>query len=809
MNYLYVTRGAPGCGKSTFLKECGVDLTGYILSPDDIRLMMRSPIDTVEGEQCIDQSQNKQVFELFYTMLKNRMRNGDFTVVDATCSSRKEINTYRTLARQYNYELYIIDFTDVPIETCIDRNKGRYPIFKRVPEFVIHKMYERFKTDTVPGNVNVCSPAEFMGFLYIKLGHLYWDDAIDLSSYKKINCIGDIHGCFNVYSDIVPEIKDNEAYIFVGDYFDRGPDIVKMFSYLQDIMNKPNVFLFMGNHEQHIVDWLREDTLPDKLYETKRTIQEILSNGYNKKDIRRFIKKLHIMEYFKLNEKDTLLVTHAGVSGWPSILTSSHDCICGAGKYDDIYNIAENWLKNISGWNVYQVFGHRNPKRLPIDHTPRSFNLCGYPEIGHDICMISFDKNEDGKWKVCEKIVQQNTYPLCESSIHDAYKDDPERFAMQMKDENYFSLYNKSPLIRVGKSDDAYSHIVSFNFTTGAFFDKQWDVVTTHARGLFANKNTKKVAARSYDKFFLLNEHPTSTLEYILEHYDKNLYVSLKYDGFLGILSYDEVTDDLLFTSKSMVAGWKNGQYAEHFKDMLTPYIRDRQQLKEYLRDNRVSMIWEVVSSKWDPHPIQYKRPFLVLLNIVRNSYVFECVDKFDFNTLDDTLKKYFYAEKFDKNIFVKQVVAKFKKQNLPKMIPYLKKGCVSIDTKEAPYKNHEGYVIYDASGHMFKLKTYTFEIRKLCRRLFVRCQQDYLKTGKIDATSYYNICSRIAEYDKELMTIAFSEITQWLSWIEKYQHSLFKKSNKLLEQELYVDFYEAYKMYLEYRGQSMYAKIY
>lgn len=83
------------------------------------------------------------------------MREGLFTVVDATNSLSREMLRYVEYARSYHYIVKLIDMTTVPMEVCIARNAKRIPEYKRVPEAVIHKMYARFKTQEIPDDIFV------------------------------------------------------------------------------------------------------------------------------------------------------------------------------------------------------------------------------------------------------------------------------------------------------------------------------------------------------------------------------------------------------------------------------------------------------------------------------------------------------------------------------------------------------------------------------------------------------------------------------------------------------------------------------
>ena len=91
----------------------------------------------------------------------------------------------------------------------------------------------------------VISPEEFMDIIKFK--------ALDFSEYKKIHHIGDIHGCYTVLKEYFKDgLKDDELYIFLGDYIDRGIENAKVLKFLLEIYKKPNVILLKGNHEVHL-----------------------------------------------------------------------------------------------------------------------------------------------------------------------------------------------------------------------------------------------------------------------------------------------------------------------------------------------------------------------------------------------------------------------------------------------------------------------------------------------------------------------------------------------------------------------------
>ena len=123
---------------------------------------------------------------------------------------------------------------------------------------------------------------------------------INLSCYDKVHVLGDIHGCYSVLMEYLNgELKDDEFYIFVGDYIDRGIENHETLKFLFEICNKKNVVLLEGNHEQ----WLRmysngERSLSRELEEvTKKQLISIKT-----KELRSFLRKLAQCAYFKYDD---------------------------------------------------------------------------------------------------------------------------------------------------------------------------------------------------------------------------------------------------------------------------------------------------------------------------------------------------------------------------------------------------------------------------------------------------------------------------------------------------------------------------
>lgn len=440
MRVLLLLRGSAGCGKSTWIEQNG--LKPYTLSADDIRLLCASPVMTVDGGEAISQSNDNIVWKTLFNILETRMKNGEFTVIDATNSKTSEMNRYKKMCEEYKYRIYCVDFTNIPIEETKRRNLMR-PALKQVPEYVIDKMYARFETQKIPSGITVISPNE-LNAVFMK--------RFNMSEYKKIHHIGDIHGCYTAlkeYFNLNGGIKDDEFYIFCGDYIDRGIENAEVIKFLLSIYKKPNVLLLEGNHERWLWCWANDKVSNSKEFEL-HTKAELESAGISKKDVRMLYRRLGQCAHYEY-KGNMYIVTHAGLSNVSDNLTfiSTNQMIRGVGNYNDFDKIADSFVVNTPD-NYFQIHGHRNTKGLPVQVNSRVFNLEGRVEFGGDLRCVQV--LEDGTHNIVE--VKNDVYKELEviTSVADSVGD----LIIALRSSN--NIMEKK-----------YGNISSFNFTKTAF----------------------------------------------------------------------------------------------------------------------------------------------------------------------------------------------------------------------------------------------------------------------------------------------------------------------------------------------------
>ena len=271
-----------------------------------------------------------------------------------------------------------------------------------------------------------------------------------------------------------------------------------------------------------------------------------------------------------------------------------------------------------------------------------------------------------------------------------------EVYTMDMRLQNILN----SEYIRV---KELGNDIVSLNFTRNAFQDGIWNDETIKARGLFINKVDGDIVARSYNKFFQYDEKP-ETKDYVDNHLVYPLYISKKFNGFLGIISV--YNDEFFIATKST----NEGEYCEYFKEILNNTLfaneEDKNELFNVLKEHHCTATFEVMDMVNDQHIVYEENP-LALLDFIPNTLDINGIDK-DVE-LSETLKN---------KLNIKSIV--------------IAKNTV-INTKEeldnflnmTEQEELEGAVITDSNGFMWKYKTNFYRFWKTERNQLGRLLKD------------------------------------------------------------------------------------
>lgn len=711
MRSLLLFRGAPGCGKSTFIDKHG--LRPFALSADEIRLQCQSAQQTIYGTTEISQNNEKNVWQMLFKLLDIRMSHGEFTVIDATNSKTEEMNRYKEMCDQYRYRMFIIDFTKLPIEECKRRNASRDE-YKRVPDEVIDKMYARFENQKIPSGIKVIDP-ENIDEMFIK--------RFDMSKYEKVVHIGDIHGCYSALMEYFKDgFNDNYMYIFVGDLLDRGLENANVMNFFIDACQRKNVLILEGNHDKSFWIYANGGLSRNEEFELK-TKQQLIEAAIDPSKIRQLYRKMGQCAWYTYGDKE-ILVTHGGVATMPENLTFMATCqmINGVGKYNDYEQIADTWM-NTTKENQYQIFGHRNTKTDPTQLRDRVFDLEGKVEYGGNLRIVEVDKNGFN-------IVEIENTVFAEPEAIEAKEQKLDMSVLETVEtmrKNRFIMEKK------------FGNISSFNFTKEAFFDKVWNKQTVVARGLYINTRTMNVVARGFNKFFNINEQPETRLEMLQYTLTFPITCYVKENGYLGLVSYDEETDDIFVTTKSNPEGEYSVWLREAINAKMTPEAIAK--MKEMAKNDKVTFVFENVDMKNDPHIIEYPDSELFLLAIIKNDIKFAQYD-------------YDQVVNIGNDLGVKVKTKAYTINSYAEFFDWYNE--VTAEDYEFDGRIIEGFVIEDAAGYMVKVKLAYYNFWKCMRHV----AQATLKYGKLNRTgfltnqlsnNFYAFCQKLYNsYDQE-----------------------------------------------------------
>ncbi|WDD88722.1 RNA ligase [Fusobacterium nucleatum] len=692
MRTLLLLRGAQASGKSTWVAEN--NLEPYTLNADNIRLNIANPVLLENGSIEISQKYNKLTWELLYQYLEMRMQNGDFTIIDATHSDIKLMNKYRDLANIYKYTIYYLEF-DTPLEECLKRNRERIG-YKYVPEKVIEKTWEAIKNKEKLPNIfkKINSIDEIINFY-----------TADVNEYKKVIIIGDIHSCAEPLKEVLKDFSEENLYVFVGDYFDRGIQAVETFKIMLDLLEKPNVILIEGNHENNSVKkFINDEEKYTKSFD-ETTLQPLLKEfelEYIKVGLKKIYKRLRQCYAFEFRGKK-FLCTHGGLPLVPKLaLVSAREMIKGVGRYEteigEIYS--ENYKKGLCQ-DFIQVHGHRD-----INDGEYSYCLEGRVEFGGELKVLTIHNDGNIEKYGIKNDVYNRGLSIPTTNSHEKI----EKFQAQ---NDLINEMIANSFITVKECD---YNLISLNFNRDAFNRKKWNDLTIKARGLFVDRDSGEVKIRSYNKFFNYGERNIN-LGYLKKYVTYPIKVFKKYNGFLGLASI--INGNIVLATKSTT----NGTYKDIFQSIWDK-VEDnvKKLLKQTMMENNCTVVFEVVSPEYDPHIIKYDKEHLYLLDFIENKLDID-THNIDLEFSENLMKKIQFSSDL---LIKKELVTKL--ENYDELYHFL-------DEKAKSLEEFEGYVLCDNSGLMFKFKLPYYNFWKERRRWLERYRSALSKGKKVEVT--------------------------------------------------------------------------
>ena len=704
MKVLILTVGPQGSGKSYTIKKANLDY--YSVSSDNLRILYSGVFPDGYNGLEISEKDNAYIWNnLILSILENRFRLGQFTILDST--GLFNLNSITELAKKYGYRIVAVLFDHLSIKECIENVRKR-ELGSNIPEEVIQDFFMRMKNFKLSG-ANIFKASDYESAETALLEACKWDsfylNETEFEKYDNIKVIPDLHGEYDVFRKFLEKenyLQDKKtAYIFVGDLIDRGSKSKELLDYFlnNDIGN--NVYFTEGNHDVNLNFFANDiKVTSQEFYKTtykeikkaftitkqvkddssnileEKILNESELNNYKKK-IRNFYKKFRLYYFFTFKGKK-FFINHSGIDKMYEHIPASllnGVVTYGYSEDDDSYKsyieVGNKFKNNHS--DIIQIFGHRNVLQEELED-----NLCKINDNAYCI---------ENSVEYGEDLIILN---LKDMSI-ESYKNDKEINNLFDKEKT------DSELVRHKYYDTVYST----NFSDRVFYKRLWNEQTIKARGLYRYNETNEIAGRSYDKFFNYDEVKETKLKALQNNIKFPVSVYKKYNGYLFLVFLDKTRDELIFATKSSIgttmASWAESLLTEENKNFI----------KEYCKKNNTTFVFECIHLKDSAHPIVYDESFLILLDIIYNEESFRKLSYEELSSKEIT-EQFKVKERIEIFEAPKSSISKDEYNQYIEQMIHKYVDDFSID--------YEGVVFEDANKFMVKVKCPFYIIKKALR---------------------------------------------------------------------------------------------
>lgn len=607
MQYLLLTRGMPLCGKTTWIQQ--YNLEPYTLSPKLFQSILHAPMLDDSGKFVKDMQRNKIAYSMLFTALESRMGRGEFIIIEDLHIAKSYCSHYKELAKYHAYEVLMVDFSNVSFETICKRNSMQKDEIYSIEE--LQALYDTLINSEIPIKCKVIQPDDIKGLLQA--------EPHNLNGYKKIHHIGDIHGSYHVLQQYIGAMKNDEFYIFLGDYIDRGFQNYEVLQFLLRIMDKKNVCLLEGNHEKWLWCWANNREVEAKEFRLNTQV-ELEQKGFSKQDAYRLYTKLAPYFFYKFHDK-RIICTHGGISNMPKypILLSAAQSIHGVGSYLNASSISQAFAQNVPD-NFYQVFGHRNKTDLPMCLYNKSFILESKVEFGGYLRTLQLSQHG-----FIDKSLRNTIFVNQEEK---EAKRKLQKFFDYIVNNKKFILADYKNLISINYPQKISKDILelAYSFSPCIIDTKKWQIA---GRGYHLNMDKKS--------HFRANN--TETLEQI----STPLYITRKLFGKKFIITY---YNGKFYICKDYIVEAKLPNFLQDktVQSKLTHLFKNQSHSMIFLQttENEIYLL-DIFSNQPQANAYTYneKEKIAKVLNIQTPKLLFTLTDKKQFNSFMKAFNKY------------------------------------------------------------------------------------------------------------------------------------------------------------------------
>lgn len=206
----------------------------------------------------------------------------------------------------------------------------------------------------------------------------------------KYDIIGDIHGCYDEYSELVSKLgyewsdglpvhKEKRKLVFLGDLMDRGPESIKVMEHVYELVQNDLALYSPGNHCNKLYRYFlgRNVQIKHGLETTVAELNELSQE--QRKAVRDHFCTLYENAPLYLHlENGKLVVAHAGIR--EDYVGQTHNKVKTFVLYGDITGetnpdgtpVRRGWAKKHSG-KITIVYGHTPVEE--VRHVQNTWNI--------------------------------------------------------------------------------------------------------------------------------------------------------------------------------------------------------------------------------------------------------------------------------------------------------------------------------------------------------------------------------------------------------------------------------------------------
>lgn len=601
MRKLLLMLGAPASGKDYWVKQH--NLEQYTITPDVLREQFATPKYTItttgQVNKSISLSADYAVWQAVSSSVHEHLKHGEFTVVNATHLFKGAFATYNSDRKAYHYKVYVVDTMAQWFRKCdndpakvIDaltmNDQSREPI-KRVGRQIIERYVNRYLSRLrSDGTLNIPDGTHYIDAAdEDAIQNLLGWQTTDMSKFKRVKVIGDIHGDYDALRKVFADHQSGDAYIFVGDYLDRGTKSPEVFKYITQDLGGNNLFFIKGNHETGWEQYAVNDQPSGQFaYDSLPKLKAI----YGDKELKHIINKFskNWLDYVKFDFNDqTFFVSHAGIEPFmvdlPGELLDDGLFVEGVGPAGDPYTRdGDPYARDID-----KVWHQEMPTDMINIH-------------GHRNCFDRFDEGNAFNLTADDKF---RWLVIDQSGIH------PHEIR-RINAHGFVQALINAEHVKQQPIPDT-DGIVANNFDKQAFRHDIWNDMTIKARGLFTRE--EQIVGRGFNKFFQIGQNPESTLESLVFP----VVVAKKYNGTLIVTFWDKKTDQLRVFSKG--GSEEMSQLDRHILEQ-TGWIDKLKQYYAVPANQNTTVLFEGIDPVNDPHIVLYDHVLAVPLAIISNT---------------------------------------------------------------------------------------------------------------------------------------------------------------------------------------------